>query len=187
MPMASYDDMERVSPTVESPDFPSAPSQCTSVSVEHVTGRCLSEDGRYMYIYKVEVIDLHAVRLLSHADEYERQAQVVCTLLAKYIDYRQRTDFCRLLKELLAAGVVEVHTDSQGVPTLNILTNTGQTRLLRIVVSHLTPQKQQSIAQSQGFNTLKRFLLLHLRHQGQPISVNSFSVTLQRVVKELVG
>lgn len=43
------------------------------------------------------------------------------------------------------------------------------------------------MGQSEEFNTLKRLLLLHLRHQGQPISVNSLSVTLRRVVEELSG
>lgn len=185
--MAAYDDMDRMSPTKESPDSPPATARYPSVSTERVTGRCLSEDGRYMYIYKVEVIDLQAVRLLSHADQYERQAQVVCTLLARYIDYRLRADFCRLLRDLLAAGTVEVLTNSQGPTTLNILSNTGQSQLLRIIVGHMTPQKLLSMGQSEEFNTLKRLLLLHLRHQGQPISVNSLSVTLRRVVEELSG
>lgn len=143
----------------------------------------LSEDRRYLMLIEKKLINLKAIDLLAHEDERVRQAYHISRMFDRYIDHNQRNRMVEELNELLVLRVIELKTNEQGEPIVNVLRNKGQTALLRLLLKYTTPQKRHSLKQSQPFNALKRLLMERMRHQGLPISVNSLSVTLSRAVK----
>jgi len=128
------------------------------------------------------IINKETADQLTHMDEYERQAKNIIVLIREYIGYQKRELLCNALKDLLYNHTIEVTTDAQGHLIINILKNNMQASFLRLLIQHMTPQKQEQLQSSQGFNRLKHLLLAHLRHKSSPINVNSMSVTLRRAV-----
>ena len=129
-----------------------------------------------------KIISLRAVDLLAHEDERIRHAYFISRIFDRYIDHTCRLQLVEELKELLALRIIELRMDEQGEHVINVLRNKGQTALLRLLLKYTTPQKRNTLTQSQPFNTLKRLLLQRMQHQGIPIPVNSLSVTLARAV-----
>ena len=143
-----------------------------------------SKDGRFLIITTVQRIDLYAAKRFTQKKQYEQQALYVYDILARYMDNSTTIDFCRQLVLLFLQGTIEIFTDSMGATFINLPTGKGQAELIRLIVSHMTAQKQQAIHDSNHFNALKYLLIEHLRQRCHPITVNSMSSTLRRVVNE---
>lgn len=142
----------------------------------------LSDDRQYLMLTEKKIISLRAVDLLAHEDERIRHAYFISRIFDRYIDHTSRLQLVEELKELLALRIIELRMDEQGEHVINVLRNKGQTALLRLLLKYTTPQKRNSLTQSQPFNTLKHLLLQRMQHQGLPIPINSLSVTLARAV-----
>lgn len=142
----------------------------------------LSDDRQYLMLTEKKIISLRAVDLLAHEDERIRHAYFISRIFDRYIDHTCRLQLVEELKELLALRIIELRMDEQGEHVINVLRNKGQTALLRLLLKYTTPQKRNTLTQSQPFNTLKHFLLQRMQHQGLPIPINSLSVTLARAV-----
>ena len=143
----------------------------------------ISDDRQYLMLTEKKIINLKAVDLLAHEDERIRQAYHITRIFDRYIDHTRRLEMVEELKGLLALRFIELKMDDQGEHVINVLRNKGQATLLRLLLKYTTSQKRHTLTQSQSFNTLKHLLMQRMRHQGQPISVNSLSVTLTRTVK----
>lgn len=149
----------------------------------HVVNVRLSDDNRYLTLTEERTIDLLEIDLLTRDEQWERQACLIGNLFREYVDYHQRDNLQRQLRELLRRRIIEYDVNGEGEAFINVLRNTGQANLIRLLLSHATSQKRHALqGDRQVFTRLKRLLLQRLRHQGQPLSVNSLSVTLQRAV-----
>jgi hypothetical protein len=142
----------------------------------------LSDDKQYLMLTEKKIINLKSIDLLTHEDERIRQAYYISTIFDRYIDHNRRLKLVEELKGMLAIHLIELKMDDQGEYLVNVLRNKGQACLLRLLVSYMTPRKQQTLQQSSPFNTFKHLLLLRMRHQGLQIPVNSLSVTLRRAI-----
>lgn len=142
----------------------------------------LSDDRQYLLLMEKKVINLKVVDLLTHEDERIRQAYHISSIFDRYIDHSRRMQLVEELKEMLTRHLIELKIDDQGDYIINVLRNKGQASLLRLLISHVTPQKRLILKQSRPFNDLKHLLMVRMRHMGMPISVNSLSVTLSRAI-----
>lgn len=142
----------------------------------------LSDDRQYLMLTEKKIISLKVVDLLAHEDERIRQAYYISRIFDRYIDHTCRLQLVEELKDLLALHIIELRMDDKGEHIINVLRNKGQAALLRLLLKYTTPQKRNSLTQSQPFNTLKHLLLQRMQHQGIPIPVNSLSVTLARAI-----
>lgn len=142
----------------------------------------LSDDRQYLMLTEKKVINLKAIDMLAHEDERIRQAYHISSLFDRYIDHSRRLQLVEELKGMLALHFIELKMDDRGEYIINVLRNKGQASLLRLLIKYATPQKRMILKQSQPFNDLKHLLIQRLRHMGTPITVNSLSVTLSRVI-----
>jgi hypothetical protein len=154
------------------------------LTTTRLVGVNMSEDGRFLTLTEERTIDLQAAELLAHEDEHYRQAHFISNIFGNYINYKTRTDLYTELVQLLNRGIIELLRNGDGLAIVNILKNTGQARFVRLILSHMTPQKRHALLFSQDFGTLKHLLMERLRHQGNTIHVNSISVTLKRAVTD---
>ena len=164
-------------------DSPSLSALYTAITSVRTIQWRFSDDGHYLVVTEERTIDLRAVRQIQLADEYARQAQTICAIFSEYIDYQKRQLLCDNLKNMLCTGIIAVQTDAQGLIVINILKNKQQASFLRLLIQHMTLQKQRQLQNSAGFNCLKHLLMERLRQQSNTIDVNSISVTLRRAVK----
>lgn len=175
-------DKDRLLSDCRDEDLQSDMAGVEGICYERTIGYRYSDDKRYLIITKEQVIDLYAVNRLGKRDQYEQQALYIYGIFARYLDVMAKADFCQQLVEMLMAGVIEITTDCLGTTFINLPQGKGQAELIRLIVSHMTAQKQQAIHDSNHFNALKYLLIEHLRKQCSPITVNSMSVTLQRAI-----
>ena len=151
----------------------------------HVVNVRLSDDKRFLTLTEERTIDLLEVDLMAREEQWVQQACFIVAIFREYVDYQRRDVLQRQLRDLLRRRVIEYAVSGAGEAYVNVLRNTGQAGLIRLLLSCVTTQKRQALrCDRQVFTRLKRLLLKRLRHQGQPLSVNSISVTLQRAVSQ---
>lgn len=146
----------------------------------------LSDDRQYLMLTEKKIINLKTIDLLAHDDERIRQAYHISRIFDRYIDHTRRLELVEALKELLTLRIIELKMDDQGNHIVNVLRNKGQASFLNLLMSHFTPQRLQSLAQPEPFNSLKHLLMQRMRHLSDPIHINSISVTLRRAVNHLL-
>ena len=184
--MAKDDDTDRMVSAGSTQDcLPTvgATAGCTSV---RTIDRRLSEDGRYLIITEERVFDLYAIQQLTRGDEHHQHAQMLCSRLNRYLDRKKQETLCEHLTTMLCSRRLEWHCDAQGRSYFDIVGNTTQAEMMHELLNHMTRQKLQSLQhESKAFNELKNLLMDLLQYQGEPLKINSISVTLKRALKEL--
>ena len=146
----------------------------------------VTANGRYLIITEERVIDIFALNRLTKMDQYNRLSQYVYSIFAGYLDHRLKEDFCLQLVKMFIDGTIEIITNPQYGAFINLPKGKGQAELIRLIISHMTQQKQAAIQDSTVFNDLQKLLLSHLRNHSLPISPNSMSKTLSRAVDQVV-
>ena len=146
----------------------------------------ITDNGRFLVITEEHRIDIFALNRLTKIDQYNQLSLYIYDIFASYLDYRRKEDFCLQLVRMFIEETIEVITSPQYSAFINLPKGTGQAELVRLIISHMTQQKQAAIQDSTVFNDLQKLLLSHLRNHSLPISPNSMSKTLSRAVDQVV-